>query len=339
MTVQANQTSTATPSSTASASDTAVPLASNSNSKTTNVAVIAGGAIGGVAGLLGLSALACFCFRRRRRRHVQSSDGRPSPLLAPGPGPRFTNDPFASTAPTSMSLATGELRPLRSRGESDASISNPAVPDPTTSYPMMNLTPLRAAANGNTNSVLFTPTTAMMSSVGGDSPNLGNTLTINASPITDAAAAGVPQDSSSPAIRPLPVPGSLGNPNEKMRQPSLHSLSSASTPERGVPSAQANPVLTDVQADFVNSLFTNNVPGPVVARVLERMLANPQAVGGIGANDPELRAAMGAGISPDMSTQARAGVLAWLQGASEIGDGETTIGTAPPSYDFVRAQS
>lgn len=47
--------------------------------------------------------------------------------------------------------------------------------------------------------------------------------------------------------------------------------------------------LTNEQAGFVNSLFNNNVPAPVIARVLGRMLANPQSVGSIG-NDPGLHA-------------------------------------------------
>jgi hypothetical protein len=32
-------------------------------------------------------------------------------------------------------------------------------------------------------------------------------------------------------------------------------------------------MLTDDQADFVNSLYTNNVPAAAIARVIERMMA------------------------------------------------------------------
>ncbi|KAG6376700.1 hypothetical protein JVT61DRAFT_1716 [Boletus reticuloceps] len=36
---------------------------------------------------------------------------------------------------------------------------------------------------------------------------------------------------------------------------------------------QTYPTLTDDQADFVNNLYTNNVPAPAIARVIERMMA------------------------------------------------------------------
>ncbi|KAI6138960.1 hypothetical protein BKA82DRAFT_9346 [Pisolithus tinctorius] len=63
--------------------------------------------------------------------------------------------------------------------------------------------------------------------------------------------------------------------------------------------SRMQPVLTDEQADFVASIYQNNVPAPVVARVLERMLANPNPSpygsnpgAAVGPYDPELRAYM-----------------------------------------------
>ncbi|KAF9239702.1 hypothetical protein BU15DRAFT_61917 [Melanogaster broomeanus] len=296
-----SQTSTVTASpasSTASASDTAVPLVS-SNSKETNVAVIAGSAAGGISGLLGLCALAWFCFRRRRRLQSQALSETPSPLLGPGPGPRFTHsakvNPFASTVASSP----GASPPL----QDVTSTSNP------------NLTRIPGPSSGNDPS----RRSPLAASVSVDSSNLDNVLNISVSTATVAAA--------------------VAYPNEKLRQPSINSLSSTPTPSPDVPGAQADPPLTDGQADFVNSLYNNNVPGPVVARVLARMLANPQGVGGTGANDPELRPHLGTIGSSPVRTQTRTGAHLGVQGASEIGDGETTIGTAPPSYDFAQAQS
>lgn len=101
-------------------------------------------------------------------------------------------------------------------------------------------------------------------------------------------------------------------------------------------------MLTDEQADFVTSLYQNNVPVAVVARVLERMLANPNPQGAdpssaVGAYDPELRPYMGNGQPVPPASYARR--MSWFDGgASQYGDGETTIGTAPPSYDYARAQ-
>ncbi|KAG6380395.1 hypothetical protein JVT61DRAFT_8513 [Boletus reticuloceps] len=39
------------------------------------------------------------------------------------------------------------------------------------------------------------------------------------------------------------------------------------------PSEISHPTLTDDQADFVNNLYTNNVPAPAIARVIERTMA------------------------------------------------------------------
>ncbi|KIK99734.1 hypothetical protein PAXRUDRAFT_452289 [Paxillus rubicundulus Ve08.2h10] len=278
----------------------------------TNVAVIAGGVAGGVVGLLGLAALAICCLRRRR--HIQSLNDRPSPLLRPGPEPRFADsaseNPFASTGAISMSRVPGASRPLQAWTESDATSNFTAGHDPTISSPTGNLSHMRATSSGNDSSVP-SPASAVVSSA-----DVG------------AATAGVPQESS-PPIRLLPIPGSSSYPNEKSRQPSLHSISASVHASPDAPAARPNPTLTDGQADFVNSLFNNNVPAAVVARVLERMLANPQGGSGTGANDPELHAHFGTDNPP-------AGP--WLSGATEFGDGETTFGTAPPSYDFVRAQ-
>ncbi|KAF9239703.1 hypothetical protein BU15DRAFT_61918 [Melanogaster broomeanus] len=87
------------------------------------------------------------------------------------------------------------------------------------------------------------------------------------------------------------VATAIADPNEELPQPSSNSL-------LGAPGVQANPVLTDVQADFVNRLVNNNFPVPVVERVLER------------ANDPELRAYLRTGGSPAVPEQTHTGVLA-----------------------------
>ncbi|KIJ63306.1 hypothetical protein HYDPIDRAFT_29564 [Hydnomerulius pinastri MD-312] len=357
--VQTNQTSTASsPSSTSGSSSGAAPTSSSSPKKT-NVAAIAGGVVGGVLGLLGLCALAFFCFRRRRRS--QPLDDSPNPLLR-DPEPRFTNaasaNPFAAAPAVSMSRPSGGSRPLQAWTESDAaSTSNLASGEPLMSSPT-NLTRMAVTSSGAGGSVSSTRSPAISAaSPAGVDNSARDVMDVSAaaSPLA-AAAAALPQESPSPApapLRPLPAPvdASTVYPNEKLRQ-SLSNVSRSSTQRETVPgaaNAPANPVLTDDQADFVNSLFNNNVPAPVVARVLERMLANPQGPGpnagpGTGANDPELRAhlgtdGLGAAPASQITQGQHAAVMAWLgAGASEMGDGETTLGTAPPSYDFVRAQ-
>ncbi|KAF9239698.1 hypothetical protein BU15DRAFT_61913 [Melanogaster broomeanus] len=289
-----SQTTIGAVSATASTSNTDVPLASSK----TNVAIIAEGVVAGIAGLLGLGVLAYFCFRRRRRGHTVSLNE--GPVLSPGLEPRVAQSvrPFSSTATLFLRPSSGVASLL----QDVASTSTAAVPDSTTSTSM---------TNNDSSSQL--PTTT---SVGVCSPNPDNVPNLRASPPPVAAA---------PA-------GAF--PREKSRQHRLlNSVSSTATPSSGDPGVQANPEFTDSQADFVNTLYRNNIPGPIVARVLERMLVSPQSDGSTGANDPELRAHLG------MPPQTRAGVLSWLRGASEIGDGETTIGTAPPSYYFVSAQS
>lgn len=131
-------------------------------------------------------------------------------------------------------------------------------------------------------------------------------------------------------------------PNEKSRPaPGGGTLQQGQDPTASldVPIARPNAALTDDQADFVNSLFNNNVPAPVVARVLERMLTNPQGASTTGFNDPELRAHLNPGNLATVShSQAPAGGAPWQPTLIDIGDGETTVGTAPPSYDYARAQ-
>lgn len=70
------------------------------------------------------------------------------------------------------------------------------------------------------------------------------------------------------------------------------------------PCQDTSPLLTDEQADFINSLHLNNVPAAAIARVMERMLADRHA--GIREWERETRLAR-----------------------------SNTMTTAPPSYDLV----
>ena len=128
-------------------------------------------------------------------------------------------------------------------------------------------------------------------------------------------------------------------PNEKASSSRNSSQENAVVRDRR---PEDQPLLTDEQADFVTSLYQHNVPAAVVARVLERMLANPNPQGAgpsseVGAYDPELRPYIGNGQSAPWASHVRG--MSWFDGgASQYGDGET-IGTAPPSYDYAQGQS
>ncbi|KAI9569014.1 hypothetical protein HD554DRAFT_2094678 [Boletus coccyginus] len=74
---------------------------------------------------------------------------------------------------------------------------------------------------------------------------------------------------------------------------------SPSTPRQDTP-----PLLTDEQADFINSLHRNNVPAAAIARVMERMLVDQHA-----------------------------GIQEWKR-ETKLARTNTTM-TAPPSYDLV----
>lgn len=278
-----------------------------------------GGVVGGVVGLLALLGLAFFCFRRRRRQHLQTLNERPGPSLLPQPEARFANaatlsaDPFGSSAALSVVQPSGTSRPLRSWSDSEAgSTTNFAARDASNPSPITNFSHSRVASSAD------------------DSVTSSVPLSIGL-----AAAAAMPQDHdgsasilpAQPAVRPAPTAAPVIYPNEKSRPAPGSALQQGQTATLDVAGPPLNAVLTDGQADFVNSLFNNNVPAPVVARVLERMLANPQGAGSTGYNDPELRPHLNSGSGP----------TSW-QTMNEIGDGETTIGTAPPSYDYVRAQ-
>jgi MYXO-CTERM domain-containing protein len=277
----------------------------------TNVASVVGGVVGGVVGLLTLLGLAFFCFRRRRRQHLQTLNERPNPFFLPQSEARFTNtdpasiDPFASAAALSASRPSGTSRPLQSWSDSEVGFTpSLAARDASNPNAMTNFSHVRATSSANDNATSSVPV-----------------------PIGVAAAAAT-------------TTSQVSYPNEKSRPaPGGGTLQQDPTARLDVPSARPNAVLTDDQADFVNSLFNNNVPAPVVARVLERMIANPQGSSSTGFNDPELRPHLNRGnLSTLLHSQAAAGGVAWQPTLGDLGDGETTVGTAPPSYDYVLAQ-
>lgn len=278
-----------------------------------------GGVVGGVVGLLALLGLALLCIRRRRRdQQLATQNRRPSPLLMPEPEARFTDfgiaggDPFASSAALTVSPPTGGLRPLQSwTGTEGGSAGDFAYRDASNASPSFSH--------------------ARVTSSGEDSAASSVPLSIG---VAAATSRGQGVSPSAPQVeagaRSAPVTSNY--PNEKAGPASQ-------VASHDVVNTRANPVLTDEQADFVNSLFNNNVPAPVVARVVERMLANPQGANGTGYNDPELRSHLSPNNLPTSSQPyTLSSGVPWQPTMSEFGDGETTIGTAPPSYDYVQAQ-
>ena len=276
----------------------------------TNVAAVVGGVVGGVVGLLALLGLALFCFRHRRDQCLQTLNERPNPLFLLQPEARFTNtdtasvDPFASSAALSASRPSGSSRPLQSWSDSEVGFTpNIAARDASNPNPTTNFSHTRATSTTNDSATSSVPV-----------------------PIGVAAAETPQVRYPNKKSRPAPGGGTL-----RLRQVPTAGLD--------VPSARPNAILTDDQADFVNSLFNNNVPAPVVARVLERMIANPQGASSTGFNDPELRGHLNPGDLATLSqAQAPAGGVPWQPTLGDFGDGETTVGSAPPSYYSVQAQ-
>lgn len=303
-------------------------LKSNDALPRTNVAIVAGGAAGGAVGLLVILFLAFCCFRLRRRQHLQALNERPSPLLLPEPEVRYTDiepvivDPFAVLSPNRLS---GTAHPLQTWANSEAgSTRNFATWYPRSSSPIMNFSQGRVAPSSN---------------ISGTSSARGS-----------ISAAGVPV---TPIDRNTPTPIQLHSPVRPapVSYPSDKSRRRSGTPTRGlqqtrrgsldVAGTRPNVVLTDEQADFVNGLFNNNVPAPVVACVLQRMLANPRGASSVSVNDADWRGHVDPGsLFPSSQTQPQrlAGCVSWLPTVSDHGDGETTACTAPPSYDHVQAQ-
>lgn len=273
-----------------------------SSSKKNNVATIAGGATAGAVGLLALCGLALFCFRRRRSR---ATSGNITPLLDERPASRFLGgsvaDPFARdpTLTSDLSFST-----VAATDMARSSLRDVEATIPSGGGPSSGRLPLLAQ----------------------DSTGQGSAIVVDREQTPMRTLPTIPVLSTTPTTWP----------NEK----------ASSSRDAGQESEQGQsgdlPVLTDEQADFVTSLYQNNVPVAVVARVLERMLANPNPQGAdpssaVGAYDPELRPYMGNGQPIPPAPYARR--MLWFDGgASQYGDGETTIGTAPPSYDYARAQ-
>ncbi|KIJ16587.1 hypothetical protein PAXINDRAFT_168653 [Paxillus involutus ATCC 200175] len=65
--------------------------------------------------------------------------------------------------------------------------------------------------------------------------------------------------------------GGLSTPSHRTPSSNATSADSSEPPRPRI--QQTHPMLTDDQADFVNSLYTNNVPAAAIARVIERMMA------------------------------------------------------------------
>ncbi|KAG9318221.1 hypothetical protein JVU11DRAFT_302 [Chiua virens] len=308
---------TALPSDTASGNGTVTTSSSSSTPKKTNVATVAGGVVGGV-GLLALVGGVFLCIRQRRRRLEQAHDeAAPHPLSPPLPEARFTGrdapvvNPFASSAALVVSpiqSSPGTAHPWHSWTDSPiVSVPNVAVWDPRNPDPGADMSRhTRSTSSGN------------------------------------SAASSLPMDgvTSPQSSRP---PMSIGYTylNEKSRPAISRSTSTSSSTQPRHQGHQTAPTttstnaaqLTDEQADFVNTLFNNNVPGPVVARVLERMLTNPQGANTIVANDPELRAHLDPNNLLGSSQPLVWGNTAWTSTLNEM-----EPETAPPSYDDVRAQ-
>ncbi|KAI6111024.1 hypothetical protein F5141DRAFT_1112102 [Pisolithus sp. B1] len=294
---------------TSSSSSGGSTLSTSSSSKL-NVGAIAGGAAAGAFGLLALCVLAVIFFRRRRSR---SSVGNTTPVLH-HPESRFLAgphvDPFARapTAPGDGFSSAGELSRASIRGVDVTTILN--VSAQSSSLPASTSTSLspqeRDAVQGSVPDINSIPTGV---SVG----PLRQLPTIPISPSPSARAAENAQSSSQGGSRETSQAGGVVPNSQSARQP----------------------ILTDEQADFVTSLYQNNVPAPVVARVLERMLANPNpspkgsnSSAAIGPHDPELRAYM------PVQASGHRRILSWL--GSQLGDAEST---APPSYDHAQTHS
>jgi hypothetical protein len=101
--------------------------------------------------------------------------------------------------------------------------------------------------------------------------------------VTGAVSAGAPPHStSSGSARREKSRLGVANPNTGQianasatppTQAGLSSTSSGPSETSRPRIQQTHPMLTDDQADFVNNLYTNNVPAGAIARVIERMMA------------------------------------------------------------------
>lgn len=308
---QVNSTSTSAGIGATSSSSSGGSNSSTSSSSKIDVGAVAGGAAAGAVGLLALCALAIFCFRRRRSR---SSTGNTTPLLR-HPVSRFLAgpavDPFARapTAPGDGFDSAGEPGRASIRGVDAATTVD--ISTQSSSLPASTLTSLSPQVGGT---------------VQGSVPDVNSSPTgVSASPLRQLPA--IPISPSLPSTR------ATENAQSSMQGGSRETYQAGGV----VPNSQSarQPILTDEQADFVTSLYQNNVPAPVVARVLERMLANPNPSpsgsspsAAIGPHDPELRAYM------PVSAPGHRRILSWL--GSQLGDAEST---APPSYDHAQTQS
>lgn len=231
----------------------------------TDIGTIVGGVIAAVA--LIVAGVLAFLWIRRRRGHTPEAVDLYSDCASPPFTPHTAYNPLFTDAAGAYDPYAGHNPPTNNAAR------NNLIPSPSTeSSPFIPLVPNRLGSSA----VQRTP------SMGEDilTPFTTTSNTSNSSG-THNKTRGVQSNDAANAPSSQPQ---IGHSSSRSRQ-------------------DTSPLLTDEQADFINSLHHNNVPAAAIARVMERMLVDRHA--GIREWERETRLAR-----------------------------TNTMTTAPPSYDL-----
>ncbi|KAH7914048.1 hypothetical protein BJ138DRAFT_1123819 [Hygrophoropsis aurantiaca] len=232
--------STASTSSTSTPSTTTAP--GSSSSKHTNTAAIVGAIVAAVAVII-VIAFAVLYFRRRKRRQRGGSeiDLVSEPKMTPYNSYSAYDPLNGGTSPTGRTIP-----------DTATNLSTTSVLSPNRRFDFREGIPARPPATSSGSS-------------GSYSRDRKGRLALSNDP--DGAIPPAPisfvERSTTSSNQPAPSP-----PTPSPPAPSEPTTSPQTTRR------DLSPALTDEQADFINSLYTNNVPAAAIARVMERMLAD-----------------------------------------------------------------
>ncbi|EIW85487.1 hypothetical protein CONPUDRAFT_162673 [Coniophora puteana RWD-64-598 SS2] len=286
-----NETLVAKDSTSTSASSSPTATGGGSaGSKKSNAGPIVAGVIGGLAAI-GAVVFALFYLRRRRRSqppyHYDGIDA-PNPAQAhydPGP-PNMRAQAAGGHLPSTIQRSNVASNPMASAAAvAMATVAaHPMLPEPSSPTPStQNYSQYAQAAPQSTPNVANSGSIRSDGRYGGTSAHTPSDIqpTVRSGPFSDAHSTSDALSTSSPSQAGSSVAFPLDRkhprgPLPEVIQPAAAAAESShdASQQRMDTMAQS---LTDEQADFIHSLYQQNVPAPAIARLMERMVANPNA--------------------------------------------------------------
>ncbi|KAH7890024.1 hypothetical protein F5I97DRAFT_1924520 [Phlebopus sp. FC_14] len=231
---------TSAPTSTGSSTATSTSTPSPSSNSSSGSSTNVGPIVGGVLGGLAVVAagiIAFFCIRRRKSKK-DALDLSSEGVVPYNPHAAY-DPPHTSQLPSTITYADSGLN-------NTASLSHMPLSPNRRNDSSMNVTTPPVAS-------VVTPFTSSTSTSSSGQDRKSRLALVN-----DTSDAVLPSSDSALSAAQLPPDSGFSTQNIRSHQNPSQSL-------------------TDEQADFINTLYNNNVPATAIARVMERMLADRHA--------------------------------------------------------------